>query len=86
MLHILSVLSSPPFSLSMLTRAQDIKTFLKDTTHWSNALLQQQLAAKDPHFVDVINSWVEQRAWGIDYALGALPDAHPLKVRTCGIL
>ena len=48
--------------------------------HWTNAQLRAELAAKEPHFTDIIASWAEQRAWGIEYALGALDAGHPLKV------
>lgn len=54
------------------TWGKDIKTFLHDTSHWSNVDLRAQLAAGAPNFLDVLASWQEQRAWCIDYSLGAL--------------
>ena len=54
------------------TWGKDIKGFLHDTTHWTNAELQAQLAAKAPNFVDVVASWQEQRDWCAGHAIEAL--------------
>jgi hypothetical protein len=55
---------------------RDVKTFLHDTTNWSNDLFQA--AINQSNFQTIIASWVEQRAYAFDYALGALPTDHPL--------
>jgi len=61
------------------TWGKDIKTFLKDTSHWTNEQLQAQLAANAPNFVDIVASWQEQRDWCATYAIEALAVAsHPL--------
>lgn len=61
------------------TWGKDIKTFLHDQTNWSNAQLRAQLAANASNFFDVVNSWTEQRAWCVDYAIQALTAfGHPL--------
>jgi hypothetical protein len=61
------------------TWGEDIKTYLHDTTHWSNADLQTALASNLSNFNAILASWHEQRAFGLDYALGALPTGHPLR-------
>ena len=58
------------------TWGKDVKTFLHDTTHWSNAEFQSVL--NDSNFQDMVNSWIEQRFWGLDYAIEVLED-HPLR-------
>ena len=57
------------------TWGKDVKKYLNDWTNWDNKAFQSHLST--PPFQDMINSWVEQRSWGIDYALEALGD-HPL--------
>ena len=59
------------------TWGADIKGFLHDTTHWKNSELQAQLAGGAPNFEYVLHTWVEQRAWCIDYSIAALGN-HPL--------
>jgi len=54
------------------TWGTDIKSFLHDTTHWTNAELEAQLAARAPNFMATLATWVEQRAWCVDYTIGAL--------------
>ena len=61
------------------TWGKDIKTFLHDTAHWTNAQLAAQLAAGAPNFLDVVASWQEQRDWCATYAVEALAvGGHPL--------
>jgi hypothetical protein len=59
------------------TWGKDVKTFLHDSTYWTNQQLESQLAKNASNFFDIVNSWIEQRAWGITYALEALA-GHPL--------
>ena len=59
------------------TWGKDVKSFLHDTNNWTNEQLQSQLAKNASNFFDIVNSWVEQRAWGITYALESLT-GHPL--------
>lgn len=59
------------------TWGKDIKTFLGDTSHWSNAQLEEQLSSAAPNFMDVVASWEEQRDWCVTYALDAL-QGYPL--------
>ena len=54
------------------TWGKDVKTFLHDTTNWSNAEFQSVLS--EPNFQDIIASWVEQRLFGIDYPLKLIQD------------
>jgi hypothetical protein len=61
------------------TWGRDVKTFLHDTTHWTNSDLQLALAQNLSNFALILSSWVEQRSYGFDYALQALPDGDPLK-------
>ena len=48
--------------------------------HWSNVEFHQQLAAKEPHLEYMVQSWIEQRNFGIADALAALPLDHPALV------
>lgn len=57
------------------TWGKDVKKYLNDWTNWDNKAFKSHLST--PPFQDMVNSWVEQRSWGIDYALEALGD-HPL--------
>ena len=57
------------------TWGKDVKKYLNDWTNWDNKAFKSHLST--PPFQDMVNSWVEQRLWGIDYALEALGD-HPL--------
>ena len=50
--------------------------------NWTNAGLQYGLQRKQADLTTLINSWVEQRLWTIDYALQALPPSHPIAVRS----
>jgi hypothetical protein len=60
------------------TWGKDVKKFLNDTQNWWN---EQFSAMKgEPNFIDIVESWKEQRRWGIDYPLEALED-HPLAER-----
>ena len=58
------------------TWGKDIKTYLHDTTHWHNA--EFHAALNDSNFVDVVNSWIEQREWGLTFPLKLL-DKHTLR-------
>ena len=57
------------------TWGKDVKTYLKDWVNWDNQAFLAHLNTSP--YQDMIASWVEQRSWGIDYALEALGD-HPL--------
>ena len=57
------------------TWGKDIKKYLHDSASWTNENFQNVI--HDKNFVDVVNSWVEQRQWGITYPLEALGN-HPL--------
>jgi hypothetical protein len=61
------------------TWGKSLNKFLGDFSNWSNAQLQAELARRAPNFMDVVASWQEQRAWGLDYPLQALPQGHPLR-------
>jgi hypothetical protein len=48
---------------------------------WSNVDFHQQLYQEhEEHFELMVSSWVEQREWGLDYALEALPIDHPVNI------
>jgi hypothetical protein len=59
------------------TWGRDVKTFLHDTGNWTNAELQAAIASGAPNFAVMLQSWQEQRDFGIYYALEAL-GSHPL--------
>lgn len=61
------------------TWGRDIKTYLHDQGNWTNAQLQAALAANASNFLTTRASWDEQRYFGIELAMEALPDGHPLK-------
>ena len=64
------------------TWGRDVKTNLKDNAHWRNAEFAAARLAASPtgkQFDLLEESWWEQRAWGFDFALQALPPAHPLR-------
>ena len=65
------------------TWGKDVKTFLHDTTAWDNEEFHEAVQTES-NFKDMINSWMEQRNWGLAYALQALGD-HPLRheIDTC---
>ena len=64
------------------TFGHDTKSLPGDYVAYSNAALQERLAAQAPKFVGAVASWTEQRAYGFDYALEALDVAgHPLAAR-----
>ncbi len=46
--------------------------------HWSNSDFHRDLTNRAPQLLDFTSSWVEQRTYGIDASLAALPLAHPL--------
>mgnify|MGYP006079348031 FL=1 len=48
--------------------------------HWSNVEFHRQLNAKEPHLQYMVRSWVEQRTYGVEDALAALPVDHPALV------
>jgi hypothetical protein len=53
------------------TWGKDIKRFLNDTTNWENDKFHP-LQYTDPNFVDVTNSWIEQRLWGNTFPVDLL--------------
>ena len=57
------------------TWGKDVDMFLNDWSNWDNVAFYSQLNTSN--FQDIVKSWVEQRTWGIDYALEALAN-HPL--------
>lgn len=61
------------------TWGRDIKTFLHDQTNWTNAQLAAVLAANASNFITTRDSWDEQRYFGIELAMEALPAGHPLQ-------
>ena len=70
------------FSLMLLksgehTWGKDVKTYLHDTTNWTNA--EFHAVQNDGSFVDMVNSWIEQRMWGASFPVELLGD-HPLRV------
>lgn len=58
------------------TWGKDVKTFLHDKTHWMNSEFQSVINTSN--FQDMVDSWIEQRFWGLDYAIQLLAD-HPLR-------
>ena len=71
--------SPHPLAPSVLSPAYSPPLLQHDVTHWTNAELEQQLAAGAPNFLDVVASWQEQRDWCATYAVEALEvGAHPL--------
>ena len=66
------------------TWGKDVKRYLHDTTHWLNDEFHSQL--NEPNFKDMINSWIEQRNWGLYYPLGLLPPGNPLLTDIAGEL
>ena len=60
------------------TWGKDVKKYLHDTTHWLNSEFHSQL--NQSNFQDIVNSWIEQRDWGLNYALDMLNDSNPLKL------
>lgn len=57
------------------TWGKDVKTYLGDWTNWDNQAFLAHVNTAP--YQDMIASWLEQRSWGIEYALEALGD-HPL--------
>ena len=57
------------------TWGKDVKTYLGDWTNWGNEAFLAHINTAP--YQDMIASWLEQRSWGIEYALEALAD-HPL--------
>ena len=58
------------------TWGKDVKKYLHDTTHWTNPQFHSSESASN--FRDMVNSWVEQRFWGLDFAVQQL-GTHPLR-------
>ena len=58
------------------TWGKDVKKFLHDVDAWTNKDFQANVKASN--FQDMVNSWVEQRFWGVEYATKLLGD-HPLQ-------
>ena len=70
------------FSMMLLksgehTWGKDVKTYLHDTTNWSNAKFHA--VQNQSNFVDMVDSWIEQRVWGASFPVELLGD-HPLRV------
>lgn len=53
------------------TWGEDVKTWLNDTTNWSN---EDFAAVRDSesNFLTIQQSWVEQRNWSVNYPVSAL--------------
>ena len=69
------------FSVLLLKNAEhtwgkDVKKYLHDNASWTNEEFQDAITS--PNFLDLVNSWIEQREWGITYSIEALQD-HPLR-------
>ena len=47
--------------------------------NWSNSAFHENMNSRESHLSAFIKSWQEQRAWGIDFAVEALPLNHPLR-------
>eukprot|EP00048_Salpingoeca_helianthica_P005546 m.89006 g.89006 ORF g.89006 m.89006 type:complete len:722 (-) comp13639_c1_seq3:776-2941(-) len=62
------------------TWGRDVKSNLKDNDHWANAAFESARVGPNRAQYEILEqSWWEQRAWGIDYAIQALANArHPL--------
>lgn len=56
------------------TWGEDVKTYLGDWAHWSNAEFHQQLAEENSSYVTIINSWYDQRFF-LSSALEALQNS-----------
>ena len=52
---------------------EDVKTWLNDTTNWSN---NDFATVRDTasNFLTIQQSWLEQRNWGVDFPVQALGD------------
>ena len=61
------------------TWGKDIKKYLKDNFNWDNEKFHY-LQYTTPNYIDVVESWTEQREWSLKYALEALED-HELRDR-----
>ena len=57
------------------TWGKDVKSYLHDETHWTNAELQQQLSSQAPNFIGFVASLQEQRDWCVGLPIAALRDA-----------
>ena len=58
------------------TWGKDVKKYLHDFTNWLNPDFQKSLPSSN--YRSMIDSWIEQRDWSIEYALQAIGDNHPL--------
>lgn len=47
-------------------------------TDWGNAAFHRKLAEQEPHFMQLISSWREQRLFGVQAPIEAVPTSHPL--------
>eukprot|EP00930_Biecheleria_cincta_P097296 TRINITY_DN8901_c0_g1_i1.p1 TRINITY_DN8901_c0_g1~~TRINITY_DN8901_c0_g1_i1.p1 ORF type:complete len:791 (-),score=111.14 TRINITY_DN8901_c0_g1_i1:171-2543(-) len=47
--------------------------------HWDNKAFHQDLANKEEHLMFMVRSWIEQRDYGINFPLQALPMNHPVR-------
>ena len=57
----------------------DVKSTLHDDSNWTNAAFESaRVRGGAAEFAALEASWWEQRHWGIDYALAALPPTHAL--------
>ena len=61
------------------TWGKDIKKYLSDTQNWSNEMFHH-LQYVMHNYIDVVESWSEQRLWALKYALDALKD-HELRTQ-----
>ena len=59
------------------TWGKDVNIYLHDTKTWTNEAFDAAQYTES-NFLDIQESWREQRRWGIDYSLEALED-HPLR-------
>eukprot|EP01051_Picozoa_sp_SAG22_P007393 SAG22_NODE_519_length_9510_cov_6.192222_7_plen_96_part_00 len=52
-----------------------------ERTGWNNSDFRARLAAPDKTYATLAGSWDDQMQWGVNYALQAMPAAHPLRRR-----
>jgi len=55
------------------TWGEDVKRYLHDHVNWPNSQFHAELNAQPPHhnYVTIMDSWLEQRRWGLDIPLQA---------------
>ena len=59
----------------------DTKSLPGDWAHWSNRDVAALLARNSSAWVRAVDTWAEQRRFGFEWPLAALPAGHPLATR-----